>query len=378
MSGNILYYAWIASYFKRNPGGATGGIVYTTTAIPQAGEQLYASDLSFSSYIDSVYIDGNAISCNYDAIGEIETTSLTRSAENDIYEATVGYTVRDIDASTFKGNGRITNVDCVNLPWVNNSMSSAFQGCCNLVSVTNINLNVTNMYSTFKSCTELIEAPIIPNSVVNASSIYYGCTKLTNSLTLPATIENLSHGFSYCSSLANPPVIPNSVTNLAYTFSYCTNLVTCPNITNNVINLDGMYKGCTNINSVKVSIPHSVTNMNNTFEECTHFSGDVYIYSNQITGAMNCFNNTTLTKNVYIPFTYLNGINTATYNAFTQAGYDEIGTKDGVYLKVINIPIRDAGLVSDSNITQYRDAGFVNDSNLSRSIDAGLVIEEIL
>jgi hypothetical protein len=45
---------------------------------------------------------------------------------------------------------------------------------------------------------------------------------------------------------------------------------------------------------------------------------------------------TTKTKNVYIPFTYENGVNTATYNSFISAGYNENGTNCGVYLKDIN------------------------------------------
>ena len=46
--------------------------------------------------------------------------------------------------------------------------------------------------------------------------------------------------------------------------------------------------------------------------------------------------NTSLTKNVYIPFTYQNRESTPTYNAFISAGYDEFGTKNGVYLMDIN------------------------------------------
>ena len=40
-------------------------------------------------------------------------------------------------------------------------------------------------------------------------------------------------------------------------------------------------------------------------------------------------------KNVYIPFTYFNGVNTTTYNSFISAGYDTVGTTNKVYLKDI-------------------------------------------
>ena len=61
--------------------------------------------------------------------------------------------------------------------------------------------------------------------------------------------------------------------------------------------------------------------MVSTFEGCTNLTGNIIIKANGISstaafpGAQNCFSNTTLRKNVYIPF---QGINTAfnTYNAF--------------------------------------------------------------
>jgi hypothetical protein len=80
------------------------------------------------------------------------------------------------------------------------------------------------------------------------------------------------------------------------------------------------------------------------------------IHSNRITNAYNCFNETTLRKNVYIPFTYENGVNTETYNAFINAGYDKNGTTNGVYLKDINNPIPKYSVdVSNYNYTLLED-----------------------
>jgi hypothetical protein len=76
--------------------------------------------------------------------------------------------------------------------------------------------------------------------------------------------------------------------------------------------------------------------MYGTFAGCYNLFGDVVIQSSNVVKATRCFNNTTLTKNVYIPFTYENGINTITYNSFINAGYDTNGTQHGVYLKDIN------------------------------------------
>jgi hypothetical protein len=76
--------------------------------------------------------------------------------------------------------------------------------------------------------------------------------------------------------------------------------------------------------------------MSETFSYCWNLSGNIYIQSENISNAMNCFYNTSLTKNVYIPYTYENSEYTKTYNAFENARYDENGTTNGVYLRDIN------------------------------------------
>jgi len=118
-----------------------------------------------------------------------------------------------------------------------------------------------------------------------------------------------------CISLINVPLIPRSITNLWMTFYNCRSLVIAP------------------------EIPNSITDMYYTFYGCSNLTGNIYIRSNQISNATNCFhcfNSLNLSKNVFIPFTYENGINTKTYKSFISAGYDTVGTKDGVYLKDIN------------------------------------------
>ena len=73
-----------------------------------------------------------------------------------------------------------------------------------------------------------------------------------------------------------------------------------------------------------------------TFAWCDNLSNDINIESEIITNASNCFEGTSLEKNVYIPFTYANGVNTLTYNAFKDAGYSNDTRKDGVLLIDIN------------------------------------------
>ena len=91
----------------------------------------------------------------------------------------------------------------------------------------------------------------------------------------------------------------------------CTSLVTAPNI------------------------PSNVTSLFQTFSGCSNLEGNIYIHSENITESVaTCFSNYKR-KNVYIPFEN-NGINTETYKAFINAGYDTQGTKYNVYLMDIN------------------------------------------
>ena len=216
-----------------------------------------------------------------------------------------------IDTNAFKNNHTIVNVDLCGKPWVNNSMFNAFYNCNNLTSITNINQNVTNMSRTFHSCSNLVNAPVIPNSVTDMTDTFF-----------------------YCMRLVNAPVIPNSVTYMYYTFCYCMRLVNAPVIPNSVTEMHGTFHSCSNLVNVPV-IPNSVTYMVSTFNGCSNLTGNIYIQSENITNASGCFTGQPQ-KNVYIPFTYLNGVNTKTYNSFINAGYKTDGSVNGVYLMDID------------------------------------------
>ena len=174
----------------------------------------------------------------------------------------------------FFNNPNAVSVDLQSVPFVSNNMYRAFNNCRNLVSVKGINQNVTSMSWTFFSCTSLNQNVQIPNSVTNMFYTFWGCLNLN---------QNIQ--------------IPNSVTNMHSTFSSCTNL------------------------NQNIQIPNSVTNMVNTFYGCNDLQGTINILSNQITDVKNCFYGTSLPKNVYIPFKYSNGVNSATFNSFVSAGY---------------------------------------------------------
>ena len=122
-----------------------------------------------------------------------------------------------------------------------------------------------------------------------------------------------------------------NINDMRLSFYNCFNLTDVSNLNSDVTNMYQTFYNCFNLVNAPV-IPNSVTNIWGAFDTCSNLTGDVIIHSEVILDATDCFNNTSLTKNVYIPFQN-NGVNTLTYNSFINAGYDELGTTNGVYLK---------------------------------------------
>lgn len=246
------------------------------------------------------------------------------------------YLVKDLDTKKiFTQKDVIETINLQDKPWVNNSMVNAFRACVNLTSVKAINNSVTNMSGAFASCRNLIQITSIPNSVTDMSSTFSGCSNLVNFPEIPTSVTNLFMTFADCTNLVNTPVIPNSVTSMTGTFLSCTNLVNAPEIPNSVNSMLMTFKGCSNLNHIG-TIPNSITDMTETFYGCNNLIGDIYIESNKITSTTNCFSSTSSAKNIYIPFRYENGVTSATYNAFTNAGYSTTVRKDGALLFDIN------------------------------------------
>lgn len=231
--------------------------------------------------------------------------------------------------------------NCVSLKSVNISAQNAtdarclFYYCNNLTDV-NWNIpNATNLYQTFYNCQNLLNAPTLPPNVESLDYTFEDCKKLENPPAIPNSVISMARTFGYCNSLTHTPEIPNSVTNMWMTYYYCHNLSTVGNIPNSVVDIDWCFQGCYLINSVP-NIPESVRYMRGTFGLCNNLTGNIFIHSNQIQNVYSCFQMTEITKNVYIPFEYENGVHTETYNAFIAEGYDTLGTKCGVYLKDID------------------------------------------
>lgn len=244
------------------------------------------------------------------------------------------YNVASISNTTFAGNTNITSVDLSGIPIVNNNADNMFNGCTNLQYVYRLNKNVISLANAFCNCYSLIESPIIPDNVESMYDTFYQCTNLIKVYSFPDSVKNISGTFRECHSLSQFPIIPNGIISMDETFSGCANLVNTPIIPDSVKYLYSTFFDC-NIVTAPI-IPNNVVNMSKTFAACRNLTGDITIKSTKITNATNCFSSTSLTKNVYMPITYENGVNTATYNSFIAAGYDANGTTNGVYIKDID------------------------------------------
>lgn len=253
---------------------------------------------------------------------------------------------------------------------------SAFRGCNSLSVIPEFGNRITNLDYAFRGLQNIRTVTNLPNTTISMTNTFNSCKNLV-SVTIPNGVKSLTNTFSG-SGIVNPPTIPNSVINMIYTF-WLSSLNTCPQIPNSVKYMDGtfsntdivesahlpdsiisadgiywntrinkvynfpkkienmgnMFGHCRQMNCTIPEIPESVTNMSQSFLNCLSLSQDVKILSENVVNATNCFYGTSLTKNVYIPFTYVNGVNTTTYNTFTSAGYDTTGTTNGVYLKDI-------------------------------------------
>lgn len=245
------------------------------------------------------------------------------------------YNVASISNTTFAGNTNITSVDLSGIPIVSNRATNMFNGCTNLQHVYRLNKNIITLYHAFDNCTSLIESPIIPDNVTDITGAFRGCTNLVKAPIIPNSVQSMRHAFMECTNMINTPIIPEGVESLSFTFCDCTNITTAPTIPNSVTDMDYAFRFCEKLTTVSI-IPNNVTRMDESFCGCTNLTGDITIKSTEITSATNCFLATSLTKNVYMPITYANGVNTATYNSFIAAGYDANGTTNGVYIKDID------------------------------------------
>lgn len=254
---------------------------------------------------------------------------------------------------SFRNCTSLTNVSGYigggNIGWI-------FQNCQN---ITNCNLTLGDIYNgslSFSNCRNLSNVNLTINSVYNANSFFENCTKLNSFIelngvkyldetyvgisipTLPPQIANtvtsMNGTFENCTNLTTMPDLLNctNLQYLGYTFANCTKLVNTTSIPETVVGMYRTFANCTNLVTAPV-IPNKVGQIDYLFQGCTNLTGNIYIMSEKANMMYaRSFQNTSLQKNVYFPYTYNNGVHTIAYNSFTNY-YDENGTTDGVYLK---------------------------------------------
>lgn len=240
--------------------------------------------------------------------------------------------VNNLDYSFYNCQNLIQVCDIPNSVY---SINYAFYNCKSLMSPPNISTAVTDMYYTFVNCSNLRKLPDIPNSVRKMNGIFENCILITEMSNISEGVIEMEFTYQNCTNLITTKPLPESATYLRYTFYSCVNLTQVPSISRNATRLDGVYYNCKNLVTAPV-IPNTVYSIYQCFINCYNLTGDILIMCNSLYGAdsvHDIFKGTSLTKNVYIPFTYDNGVNSATYNAFINAGYTTDGSVNGVYLK---------------------------------------------
>lgn len=214
---------------------------------------------------------------------------------------------------------------------------ATFIGCESLEYLPEIPSSVTAMMYTFAN-TMFQEYPPIPDTVELIDGLYSGCSNMYVAPVLPSHILGLDETFSYCLSLKHlpeipygvvslrytfmntpcedTPVIPNSVNDMTGTFAECKFLIDVTNFPNckpEMLILDETFAGCSSL-SIIPRIPGCTISMNGTFAGCASLHGDIYIDSDCIESAYQCFDGCS-DITIHVP----------AYSSTYECFYDELG-----------------------------------------------------
>lgn len=210
---------------------------------------------------------------------------------------------------------------CFNLqsaPTISNSLikgSYAFWYCNKMVDTPDLSncTNLTDVYCMFAHC-GIKNPPVIPNSVTNMASMFSGGNNISTTPVIPNTVTILSSTFSSCPNLKTAGDIPDSVVTMGAGFWCCSNLTSINSFGNSIEEMEACFYACSKLTSIP-NLPKSVremgmypadnyTSSRGVFQNCTNLTGNIYIHSENIARCEQIFHNTSLTKNVYIPFRY--------------------------------------------------------------------------
>ena len=288
-------------------------------------------DLQQVPYVNSSMSNAFAYSSNLTSVKSIcqSTTNMRGTFGSCIkfnYEVKLPSTVTDLTSTFFY----CTNFNSsIQIPDTITRVPYTFERCSSFNQNIQIPNSVTDLNGTFSYCSSFNQNVQIPDSVKMMQRTFYYCNNFNRNIKLGNSVNTLFQTFYNCSSLNQNIQIPNSVTNMSGTFRNCTNLNQNIQIPNRVTDMFGTFAHCSSLNQ-NIQIPDSVTNMDDTFRNCNSLNGDIMILSSLVANAARCFSNTSLPKNVYIPYAYENGRHTITFISFKFAGYiDSSGVSTG-------------------------------------------------
>ena len=157
----------------------------------------------------------------------------------------------------------------------------------NTANIVMFNMQTTNMDGAFTADYTITKAACGPN-VTSMSSTYEECVKLTGSPVCGPNVTNMYYTYYQCYNLTGSPVCGYKVTDMAYT-----------------------YRSCYSLTGSPVCGP-SVTNMHRTYFDCSNLYGDMYVYSDNVSDATNCFYGRNNSRQLTISVNF----GTNSYNSF--------------------------------------------------------------
>ena len=135
-----------------------------------------------------------------------------------------------------------------------------------------ISYGVTDMKKCFEGCTNLVQVSNIPDSITDMYGCFRGCTKLEQVSNIPDSITDMWGCFAGCTNLEQVPNLPDGVTDMFCCFKGCTKLVQVPNIPDGVTDMFCCFEDCTSLTSVTLKCEYLDGKFNYAFDGCRSLS----------------------------------------------------------------------------------------------------------
>jgi len=216
----------------------------------------------------------------------------------------------DIMSGSFCDNQNIISISNLNENITSMEMKAGgywgegvFSNCSNLISAPDLSslIYLTDAPGAFNNCSNLTNMPNLPSNITNVTVMFYNCSNLVNLTTIPNSITDMEQMFINCTSLVNAPVIPNSVISMSDTFFGCNNLENATSVSSFVTLLWRTFYDCYSLTNIFSEVPYTTINMQRCFSNCWNISSTPNMINAtnlvDISGAYwNCVNLTTVSE----------------------------------------------------------------------------------